>query len=94
MKRIIRDRHLTPAEAAEYEKVRKQVDAEWPEIEARIRSQLTTSSQSPKNWTEGEHVQRQPIEPRGIWRRIWASILGFFRGNLGTDRAEQERQIP
>jgi DNA-binding phage protein len=35
MRRITRDRKLTPEEAAEYRKVREQVDAELPELIAR-----------------------------------------------------------
>jgi DNA-binding XRE family transcriptional regulator len=35
MRRIIRDRRLTPEEAAKYRKVREQVDVELPELIAR-----------------------------------------------------------
>lgn len=40
MKRIIRDRCLTPAEAAENNAVRQQIEQEKPEINARILSRL------------------------------------------------------
>jgi hypothetical protein len=36
MKRIIRDRHLTSEEAARYKAARDEVEAEKPEINARI----------------------------------------------------------
>jgi DNA-binding XRE family transcriptional regulator len=35
MKRITRDRRLTPEEAAKYKQVREQIDAELPELVAR-----------------------------------------------------------
>ena len=37
MKRVIRDRRLTPEEAAEYRAIRKEIDEEKLEISARIR---------------------------------------------------------
>src|SRR5438477_12449687 len=37
MKRVTRDRRLTPAEAAKYKAVRAESEAEKPEINARIR---------------------------------------------------------
>lgn len=40
MKRIVRDRHLTPDEAAKYDAIREQIEQEKPEINARIRAQL------------------------------------------------------
>jgi nucleoside 2-deoxyribosyltransferase len=40
MKRIIRDRHLTSEEAAKYKAVRDQVEAEKPEINARILARM------------------------------------------------------
>ncbi len=35
MKRVIRDRRLTPEEAAKYNKIREQIAAELPELIAR-----------------------------------------------------------
>ncbi len=58
MKRIMRDRHLTPEEAAEYDTVRQQIEQEKPEINARIRIGV-----------EGVHMQRcgiVEIGTRGI----------------------------
>lgn len=40
MKRVTRERRLTAAEAARYEKIRNQVDLEKPKIDARIRGRL------------------------------------------------------
>jgi uncharacterized DUF497 family protein len=38
--RVTRDRFLTPEEAEKYRRIREQIDAEKPEITARIRAQL------------------------------------------------------
>ena len=37
MKRITRDRRLTPEEAAKYEAIREEIEREKPEIDSRIR---------------------------------------------------------
>lgn len=43
MKRIIRDRKLTPEEAAKYNAIREQVEREKPEITARIRDRVAAA---------------------------------------------------
>jgi len=45
MKRIIRDRRLTPDEAAKYKAVREQVAGELPELIARHHERMTTLDQ-------------------------------------------------
>lgn len=45
MKRIIRDRRLTPEEAATYKDVRKQVAAELPDLIARHHERMATLDQ-------------------------------------------------
>ena len=40
MKRITRDRRLTPEEAAKYRKIREQADVELPELLARHESRM------------------------------------------------------
>lgn len=40
MKRITRDRHLTPEEAAKYNAIREEIETEKPEINARIRQRM------------------------------------------------------
>jgi len=45
MKRIIRDRRLTPGEAAKYRKIREQVAAELPDLIARHHERAATGEQ-------------------------------------------------
>ncbi len=46
MKRIIRDRPLTPEEAAEYRAVREEIAREKPDLEARIRARMAAQQES------------------------------------------------
>ena len=45
MKRITRDRRLTPEEAAKYQTIREQVAAELPDLVARHHGRLATLDQ-------------------------------------------------
>jgi DNA-binding XRE family transcriptional regulator len=45
MRRIVRDRRLTPKEAAKYREVRKQVEAELPELIGRHRERTAAFDQ-------------------------------------------------
>jgi DNA-binding XRE family transcriptional regulator len=45
MKRITRDRHLTPEEAAKYRKIREQVATELPELISRHHERMATLDQ-------------------------------------------------
>ena len=46
MKRILRDRRLTPEEVATYNKIRKQIAAELPELVARHLKRAVESDQA------------------------------------------------
>ncbi|HEX6986576.1 MAG TPA: helix-turn-helix transcriptional regulator [Planctomycetaceae bacterium] len=43
IERVVRDRRLTPDEAARYAALREQVRGEWPEIRSRIKDRLASS---------------------------------------------------
>jgi DNA-binding XRE family transcriptional regulator len=52
MKRIIRDRHLTPEEAERYRSLRQQLDAERPEIVARHQQRMASLDQLESLFTQ------------------------------------------
>jgi hypothetical protein len=79
MKRINRDRHLTPEESAKYDRVRQQVDEEWPEIETRIRAKLTPVAESAASNNPTSQSHCPPKANNSVLQRLWASIVRVFR---------------
>lgn len=70
MKRIIRDRYLTAEETANYEKIRDEIQAERPEIDARIRAHVadlraTKTADKKKHETNGKKKAQKTKRKRG-----------------------------
>lgn len=95
MKRIIRPRRLSAAEAAKYEAIRKQVDLEKPAIDARIRSRVAarrkaTAAQA-GNMTLGQRIRRAR-EARLQTQVQLAAAAGISQGYLS--QLEQDEREP
>ncbi len=48
MKRVTRNRHLNPAEAAKHDAIREKIEQEKPEINARIRQRVAEKRNPPR----------------------------------------------
>ena len=92
MKRISRDRHVTPEEAAKYNAIRKEIDTEKPEIDARIRKRMATkrkaeASQSGEK-TLGQRI-RAAREALGESQVNLAAAAGISLGHLSQLENDQ-----
>lgn len=76
MKRVTRDRRLTPAEANKYNAIREEIEAEKPEISARIRQRMA----------EKRRVDATGCENQTVGQRIRAAreALGASQVNVAT----------
>jgi hypothetical protein len=54
MKRITRNRRLTPEEAAKYKKIRAQVTGEQHDVNVRIRAKIAAKQRTNANRSRGE----------------------------------------
>lgn len=99
MKRITRDRHLTPEEAAKYNAVREEIETEKPEINSRIRKRI---SEKRKQKAAASHSQtlgqriRAAREALGESQVNLAAAAGISQGYLSqleTDEREPTLSI-
>ncbi len=76
MKRVTRDRPLTPAEADKYNAIREEIEAEKPEISARVRERMA----------EKRKVDAAGLESQTVGQRIRAAreALGASQINVAT----------
>jgi len=94
MKRITRERHLTPEEALRYDAVREQVERERPEIEAQIRKHIAERRRAEARQagrdTLGERL-RAAREACGLSQVALASAAHISQGYLSQlERDERE----
>jgi DNA-binding XRE family transcriptional regulator len=99
MKRVTRDRHLTPEEAAKYNEIREQVDAEKPEMKVRIRQRMAATRRARVSQldtqTLGQRL-RAAREARGESQAKVAAAAGISQGYLSqleTDEREPTLSI-
>lgn len=78
IRRVSRGRMLTPEEAAKYRKIREQVEAEKPEITARIRAQMARARELADVFTELKTVR----EERGLSLSDLQDLTGIDRSTL------------
>ena len=84
---ITRDRFLTPEEAAKYRKVREQVEAEKPEINARIRAQLEAMSSAQRIFQQLKEIR----EMKGLSLQDVQDLTGIDASALSKlERGERE----
>lgn len=76
MKRITRDRRLTPAEAANYKATRAKIEQEKPEINARIRQRLAAKRKAQASIAGGQTLGRSI--------RVAREALGESQVNLAA----------
>jgi len=68
MKRITRDRRLTPEEAAKYKTVREQVDQELPELTACHNERMVALDQLHELFVSSTHLGVRELRPLA---RLW-----------------------
>jgi superfamily II DNA or RNA helicase len=78
MKRITRDRRLTPEEAAKYNKIREQVAQELPDLIARHHQRMAARAATPsiptvsmKYATDGSSTRSNAMGMRPMQERVW-----------------------
>ncbi len=95
MKRITRGRRLTPAEAAKYDALRKQIDLEKPQIIARIRGRMAAMRKAAAGrsgvLTLGQKI-RAARESRHQTQTQLAAAAGISQGYLS--QLEQDEREP
>jgi ribosome-binding protein aMBF1 (putative translation factor) len=99
MKRITRDRHLTPEEAAKYNAIREEIESEKPEINARIRKRISEKRKQQaaesNNQSLGQRI-RAAREALGESQVKLAAAAGISQGYLSqieTDEREPTLSI-
>jgi DNA-binding XRE family transcriptional regulator len=99
MKRIHRDRRLTPKEAAKYNAIRNEIEAEKPEINNRIRRRMAEQRQVKAHRTETRtlgQLLRAARENLGESQLSLAAAAGISQGYLSqleTDEREPTLSI-
>lgn len=99
MKRATRSRHLTPEEAAKYKAIRGAVEAEKPEISARIRSQMAAkrkaAAHASGDQTLGQriHAAREAIGESQVNVAASAGISQGYLSQLEQDEREPTLSI-
>jgi ribosome-binding protein aMBF1 (putative translation factor) len=94
MKRVTRDRHLTPEEAAKYNAIRDEIDGEKPEINARIRKRMAAKRKAEASKSGGQSLGqriRAAREALGESQVNLATAAGISQGYLSqleTDERE------
>ena len=78
MKRITRDRRLTPAEAVKYKEIRAQVAAELPDLIARHHERMATRDQ----WQDLLKQLKAAREARGLSLADLTELTGMDRSAL------------
>lgn len=94
MKRVIRDRHLTPEEAGKYSAIREETDGEKQEINTRISKRMAAKRKAAAgksgDQTLGQRI-RTAREARGESQVNLAAAAGISQGYLSqleTDERE------
>ncbi len=92
MKRVIRNRHLTPEEAAKYDAIREQIEQEKPEINARIRKRMAAKRAAEADpsgdQTLGQRI-RAARESLGESQVNLAASAGISQGYLSQLEADE-----
>jgi ribosome-binding protein aMBF1 (putative translation factor) len=92
VKRVIRDRHLTAEEAAKYRAIREEIEAEKPEISARIRRRMAAARkvEASKSGDEtlGQRI-RAAREAVGESQVNLAAAAGISQGYLSQLEADE-----
>src|SRR5438128_5345029 len=78
MKRVIRDRRLTPEEAAKYEAIRQQVAGELPDLIARHHERLAALDQLQELLLQLKAAR----EAKGLSLADWTELSGMDRSAL------------
>ncbi|MCI0361705.1 MAG: helix-turn-helix domain-containing protein [Planctomycetaceae bacterium] len=87
IKHTTRDRYLTPEEGAKYRAIRQQIEAEKPEIAARIRRQLVAISSIQKVFEQLREIR----ETKGLSLRDVQDLTGIDASALSKlERGERE----
>jgi ribosome-binding protein aMBF1 (putative translation factor) len=95
MKRVIRNRRLTPEEADKYNAIREEIEREKPEINARIRARLAEKRRAacePGTLTLGQRI-RTAREQLGQSQVNLAAAAGISQGYL-SQLEQDEREPP
>ena len=95
MKRITRNRRLTPDEAAKYKAVREEVEQEKPEINARIRQRMAQKRRAEADQSGDESLGqriRAAREALGESQVNLAAAAGISQGYLS--QLEQDEREP
>jgi len=83
----VRNRRLTPEEAAKYRKIREQIEEEKPEINARFKAQLETAAVSQRAFQQLKQIR----ESKGLSLRDIESLTGIDASALSKlERGERE----
>ncbi len=99
MKRITRDRHLTPEEAAKYNAIRAEIEAEKTEITARIRRRLVgkrkAKAAESDSQTLGQRIRaaRESLGESQVNLAAAAGISQGYLSQLETDEREPTLSI-
>ncbi len=92
MKRTNRDRRLTPEEAAKYNAIRDEIEAEKPEINARIRQRMAEKRKEKaalsSSQTLGQQI-RDAREALGESQVNLAAAAGISQGYLSQLEADE-----
>lgn len=95
MKRITRERRLSAAEAAKYDAIRKQIDLEKPQIDARIRDRLAARRKAKAvkagDLTLGQRLRRAREAHHQTQVQL-AAAAGISQGYLS--QLEQDEREP
>lgn len=99
MKRITRDRHLNAEEAAKYKAIRDAIEAEKPEINARIRKRMAekrkAESEKSGGQTLGQRIRaaRETLGESQVDLAAAAGISQGYLSQLETDAREPTLSI-
>lgn len=99
MKRITRDRRLTPEEAAKYDAIREEIEREKPEIDARIRKQMAAKRNADASrsgdQTLGQRIRaaREALGESQVNLAAAAGISQGYLSQLETDEREPTLSI-
>ena len=99
MKRITRDRHLTPEEAAKYNAIREEIEQEKPEIDARIRKRMAGKRKAEAGrsgvQTLGQRIRaaREALGESQVNVAAAAGISQGYLSQLETDEREPTLSI-
>ena len=99
MKRVTRDNHLTSEEAAKYNAIRAEIDAEKPEINARIQKRMAAKRKGkaaqPDGQTLGQRIRaaREALGESQVNLADSAGISQGYLSQLETDEREPTLSI-